>query len=198
MKKSVKILIIVAVIAVVVGMIAAIYNKMVKLDENVQQAWAQVENVYQRRADLIPNLVKTVQGAAEFEKSTLEAVINARANATSVQVDPTKLTPESIAEFQKAQDQLSSALGRLLVVKEQYPELKANQNFLDLQTQLEGTENRITVERKNFNDVVMNYNSTIRKFPNVLFASMFGFDKKGYFQAKEGAENAPEVEFNFE
>ncbi len=198
MKKSVKILIIVAVIAVVVGMIAAIYNKMVKLDENVQQAWAQVENVYQRRADLIPNLVKTVQGAAEFEKSTLEAVINARANATSVQVDPTKLTPESIAEFQKAQDQLSSALGRLLVVKEQYPELKANQNFLDLQTQLEGTENRITVERKNFNDVVMNYNSTIRKFPNVLFAGMFGFDKKGYFQAKEGAENAPEVEFNFE
>ncbi|MCQ2271775.1 MAG: LemA family protein [Bacteroidales bacterium] len=198
MKKSVKILIIVAVIVAVVGMIAAIYNKMVKLDENVQQAWAQVENVYQRRADLIPNLVKTVQGAAEFEKSTLEAVINARANATSVQVDPTKLTPESIAEFQKAQDQLSSALGRLLVVKEQYPELKANQNFLDLQTQLEGTENRITVERKNFNDVVMNYNSTIRKFPNVLFAGMFGFDKKGYFQAKEGAENAPEVEFNFE
>ena len=198
MQKSHKILIIVAVIVAVVGMIAAIYNKMVKLDENVQQAWAQVENVYQRRADLIPNLVKTVQGAAEFEKSTLEAVINARANATSVQVDPTKLTPESIAEFQKAQDQLSSALGRLLVVKEQYPELKANQNFLDLQTQLEGTENRITVERKNFNDVVMNYNSTIRKFPNVLFAGMFGFDKKGYFQAKEGAENAPEVEFNFE
>lgn len=198
MKKSWIILIVVGVIILLVLMIAPIYNRMVKLDENVQQAWAQVENVYQRRADLIPNLVKTVQGAAEFEKSTLESVIEARAKATSVQVDPTKLTEENIAAFQKAQDQLSSALGRLLVVKEQYPELKANQNFLDLQKQLEGTENRITVERKNFNEVVMDYNSTIRKFPNVLFAGMLGFDKKGYFQAKEGAEDAPEVDFNFE
>jgi LemA protein len=170
---------------------------MVKLDEETQQAWAQVENAYQRRADLIPNLVKTVQGAAEYEKGTLEGVIEARSKATSVQVDPSKLTEENIAAFQQVQDQLSSALSRLMVVVERYPELKANQNFLELQAQLEGTENRIAVERKKFNEVVQQYNTTIRRFPNNIFAGMFNFDKKGYFKAKEGADEAPDVEFNF-
>ena len=177
---------------------AGIYNKMVKLDETVQQAWAQVENVYQRRADLIPNLVKTVQGAAEFEKGTLESVVNARSKASSMQIDPSNLTEENIAKFQQVQDELSSALNRLMVVIERYPELKANQNFLELQAQLEGTENRIAVERKKFNETVQNYNTAIRRFPNNIFAGMFNFDKKGYFKAKEGAENAPEVDFNFD
>jgi LemA protein len=197
MSKLTKILIIVGVIAVVVLWAVRIYNNMVKLDEETQQAWAQVENVYQRRADLIPNLVKTVQGAAEYEKGTLEGVIEARSKATSVQVDPSNLTEESIAAFQQAQDQLSSALSRLMVVVERYPELKANQNFLELQAQLEGTENRIAVERKNFNEVVQKYNTAIRRFPNNIFAGMFGFDKKGYFKAQEGADKAPDVEFNF-
>ena len=197
MSKTAKILIIVGIIAIIVLWAVRIYNNMVKLDEETQQAWAQVENVYQRRADLIPNLVKTVQGAAEYEKGTLEAVIEARSKATSVQVDPTNLTEENIAAFQQAQDQLSSALSRLMVVVERYPELKANQNFLELQSQLEGTENRITVERKKFNEVVQNYNTAIRRFPNNIFAGMFGFEKKGYFKAKEGADVAPDVEFNF-
>jgi len=198
MSKTVKILIFVGIIAVLVLWAVKIYNNMVKLDEETQQAWAQVENVYQRRADLIPNLVKTVQGAAEYEKGTLEAVIEARSKATSVQVDPSNLTEENIAAFQQAQDQLSSALSRLMVVVERYPELKANQNFLELQAQLEGTENRIVVERKKFNEVVQKYNTAIRRFPNNIFAGMFGFDKKGYFKAKEGADVAPDVEFNFD
>ena len=198
MSKTVKILIIVGILAVIVFWAVGIYNNMVKLDEETQQAWAQVENVYQRRADLIPNLVKTVQGAAEYEKGTLEGVIEARSKATSVQVDPTKLTEENIAAFQQAQDQLSSALSRLMVVVERYPELKANQNFLELQSQLEGTENRIVVERKKFNEVVQKYNTAIRRFPNNIFAGMFGFEKKGYFKAKEGADVAPDVEFNFD
>ena len=198
MSKTVKILIFVGIIAVLVLWAVKIYNNMVKLDEETQQAWAQVENVYQRRADLIPNLVKTVQGAAEYEKGTLEAVIEARSKATSVQVDPSNLTEENIAAFQQAQDQLSSALSRLMVVVERYPELKANQNFLELQAQLEGTENRIVVERKKFNEVVQKYNTAIRRFPNNIFAGMFGVDKKGYFKAKEGADVAPDVEFNFD
>ena len=198
MSKTAKILIIVGIIAVIVLWAVRIYNNMVKLDEETQQAWAQVENVYQRRADLIPNLVKTVQGAAEYEKGTLEAVIEARSKATSMQIDPTNLTEENIAAFQQAQDQLSSALSRLMVVVERYPELKANQNFLELQAQLEGTENRIAVERKKFNEVVQKYNTAIRRFPNNIFAGMFGFDKKGYFKAKEGADVAPDVEFNFD
>ena len=198
MSKTAKILVIVGIIALIVVWAISIYNKMVILDEETQQAWAQVENVYQRRADLIPNLVKTVQGAAEYEKGTLEGVIEARSKATSVQVDPTKLTEENIAAFQQAQDQLSSALSRLMVVVERYPELKANQNFLELQSQLEGTENRIAVERKKFNEVVQKYNTAIRRFPNNIFAGMFGFDKKGYFQAKEGADVAPDVDFNFD
>ena len=171
------------------------YNSMVKLDEQVTSQWAQVENVYQRRVDLIPNLVSTVKGAANFEKETLTQVIEARAKATSVNVDPTKLTPESIAQFQAAQGQLSQSLGILLATVEAYPELKANQNFLELQAQLEGTENRITVERQKFNAVTQEYNSTIRTFPNNLTAGMFGFKAKGYFQAEAGANKAPKVEF---
>lgn len=198
MSKLAKILIVIAAIVALIAIMAGIYNKMVKLDETVQQAWAQVENVYQRRADLIPNLVKTVQGAAEFEKGTLESVVNARSKASSMQIDPSNLTEENIAKFQQVQDELSSALNRLMVVVERYPELKANQNFLELQAQLEGTENRIAVERKKFNETVQNYNTVIRRFPNNIFAGMFNFDKKGYFKAKEGAENAPEVDFNFD
>jgi LemA protein len=171
------------------------YNSMVKLDEQVTSQWAQVENVYQRRADLIPNLVNSVKGAANFEKETLTQVIEARAKATSVNVDPTKLTPESIAQFQAAQGALSQSLGRLLATVEAYPELKANQNFLELQAQLEGSENRITVERQKFNTVTQEYNSTIRTFPNNLTAGMFGFKAKGYFQAEAGANKAPKVEF---
>lgn len=171
------------------------YNSMVKLDEQVTSQWAQVENVYQRRADLVPNLVNSVKGAANFEKETLTQVIEARAKATSVSVDPTKLTPESIAQFQAAQGQLSQSLGRLLATVEAYPELKANQNFLELQAQLEGSENRITVERQKFNTVTQEYNSTIRTFPNNLTAGMFGFKTKGYFKADEGASKAPKVEF---
>lgn len=171
------------------------YNGMVKLDEQVQAQWAQVQNVYQRRADVIPNLVNTVKGAANFEKETLTQVIEARAKATSVNIDPTKLTPENIQKFQNAQGELSSALGRLMVVSEQYPELKANANFQELQAQIEGTENRIAVERQKFNEVTQLYNSKIRSFPNNLTAGMFGFEKKGYFQAEAGAEKAPKVEF---
>jgi len=171
------------------------YNSMVKLDEQVTSQWAQVENVYQRRVDLIPNLVSSVKGAANFEKETLTQVIEARSKATSISVDPTKLTPESIAQFQAAQGQLGQSLGRLLATVEAYPELKANQNFLELQAQLEGTENRITVERQKFNTVTQEYNSTIRTFPNNLTAGMFGFKAKGYFQAEAGANKAPKVEF---
>jgi len=171
------------------------YNSMVNLDEQVQSQWAQVQNVYQRRADLIPNLVNSVKGAAAHENETLTAVIEARAKATAVNVDPSKLTPESIEKFNQAQGQLSSALGRLMVVTENYPDLKANQNFLELQAQLEGTENRITVERQKFNEVTQTYNSKIRTFPNNLTASMFGFEKKGYFQADATSQKAPKVEF---
>ena len=172
-------------------------NRMITAEEGVSAAWAQVENVYQRRMDLIPNLVSTVKGAADFEKGTLEAVIDARSKATSVQVDANSLTDANIAAFQKAQDGLSSALSRLMVTVERYPELKATDNFRDLQIQLEGTENRITVERNKFNEVVKSYNTMIRKFPNSMIADMGGFEKKGYFTAKEGAENAPEVNFEF-
>lgn len=168
---------------------------MVEKQELIEGQWAQVENSYQRRADLIPNLVNTVKGYAEFEKSTLTEVIEARSKATSVQIDPDKLTPENIAKFEQAQAGLSSALSRLLVVAEQYPNLKANQNFLELQAQLEGTENRIAVERNKFNEAVRDYNTYIRKFPNNMMAGMFGFEKKAYFEAKEGAENPPEVKF---
>ncbi len=171
------------------------YNSMVTLDEQVQSQWAQVQNVYQRRADLVPNLVNTVKGAANFEQETLTKVIEARAKATAVTVDASKLSPESIQKFQAAQGELSQSLSRLLVSVERYPELKANQNFLELQAQLEGTENRITVERQKFNEVTQEYNAKIRTFPNNLTANMFGFEKKGYFQADAGAEKAPKVQF---
>lgn len=173
------------------------YNSMVSKQEAVDGQWSQVENAYQRRLDLIPNLVNTVKGAANFEKSTLVEVTEARAKASQsvMNVDPDKLTPENIQKFQQAQDQLGGALSRLLVTVEKYPELKANQNFLALQDQLEGTENRITIERQRFNTAVQEYNTYIRKFPNNLTASMFGFDKKGYFTAKAGAEEPPKVEF---
>jgi LemA protein len=171
------------------------YNKMVSMDEQVTSQWAQVQNVYQRRADLIPNLVNTVKGYAEHERETLEGVIEARSKATSVNIDPRKLTPESIQQFNQAQDGLSSALSKLMVVVERYPDLKANQNFLDLQAQLEGTENRITVERQKFNETTQLYNAYIRKFPQIIYAGWFGFEKKSYFEAQPGAEKAPEVKF---
>jgi LemA protein len=171
------------------------YNSMVNKQEATSSAWAQVENVYQRRVDLIPNLVNTVKGVANFEQKTLTDVINARASATQMKVDASKLSPDQLQKFQASQGELSQALGRLMVVAEQYPQLKATQNFLELQSQLEGTENRIAVERGKFNDVVKDYNSYIRKFPQVLYAGMFGFDKKGYFEAEKGAEKAPEVKF---
>ncbi len=171
------------------------YNKMVEMDEQVTSQWAQVENVYQRRADLIPNLVNTVKGYAAHEQETLEGVIEARSKATSVNIKPENLTPETIQQFNQAQDGLSSALSRLMVVVERYPDLKANQNFLDLQAQLEGTENRIAVERKKFNETTQKYNAYIRKFPQVIYSGWFGFDKKTYFEAQQGAETAPEVQF---
>ena len=171
------------------------YNTAVTMDEGVKQAWAQVENVYQRRADLIPNLVNTVKGAANFETTTLEKVIQARAAATQMKVDASNLSPEQIAKFQQGQDGLSSALGRLMVVAEQYPDLKANQQFLKLQDELAGTENRISVERKNFNSSVEAYNAFIRKFPTNLLVGVFGFKEKGYFQAAAGSDKAPEVKF---
>lgn len=171
------------------------YNGMVSADEGVQSAWSQVENVYQRRADLIPNLVATVKGYAEHESGTLEAVVAARAKATQTTVDPSQLTAENIAKFQAAQGELGSALGRLLVTVERYPDLKANQNFLELQSQLEGTENRISTERMKFNETAKSYNTLIRSFPQNIMASIFSFTPKGYFKAAEGSENAPKIEF---
>lgn len=188
-------IVIVAVVLVLFFWIKGMYNSMVRMDEGVSSAWAQVENVYQRRADLVPNLVATVKGYAEHESSTLEAVVNARAKATQMTVDPSSLSEAEIAQFTAAQDELGAAIGRLLVSVERYPDLKANQNFLELQAQLEGTENRITVERQKFNEAARSYNVTIRKFPNNIFAGMFGFEKKGYFEASEGAEQAPVVSF---
>jgi len=171
------------------------YNSMVTMEENVTAQWAQVENVYQRRADLIPNLVATVQGYADFEKETLQGVIEARSKATSVTIDPTNMNPATLQQFQAAQDGLGSALSKLMVVVERYPELKANQNFMDLQAQLERTENRIAVERRNFNTAAQGFNTYIRQFPKNILASLFGFEKRAYFTAIEGAESAPKVEF---
>ncbi len=193
--KKVTIIIIVAVVAVIAIWAISGYNSLVGMDENVSNQWANVETQYQRRADLIPNLVNTVKGYAAHEKETLEGVIAARSQATQIKVDPTDLTPEKLAEYQKAQGQLATALGKLLAITENYPDLKANQNFLELQAQLEGTENRINVARKNFNDAAKTYNTTIRRFPKNILAGMFGFDKRAYFEAAEGAEQAPQVQF---
>lgn len=196
MKKTIVVLIILAVVVIAAfSWVKNTYNSLVTSDEAVSAAWAQVENVYQRRADLIPNLVATVKGYAQHEESTLQAVVEARANATRVTVDPSQLTEENIAAFQAAQSGLSGALGRLLAVSENYPDLKANQNFSELQAQLEGTENRIAVERQKFNDSALAYNKQVRMFPANIVASIFGLSVKGYFKASEGASEAPKVEF---
>lgn len=196
MKKGTIVLIVILGILLMGGCsVMNIQKSMVRNDENVKGKWGEVQNQYQRRSDLIPNLVNTVKGAANFEQKTLTDVIAARASATQIKVDPDNLTPEKLQQFQAAQGQLSQALGRLMVVSEQYPELKANQNFLALQDQLEGTENRITVARKNFNEAVQEYNVKVRTFPNSIFAGMLGFEKKGMFEAEAGSEKAPEVQF---
>jgi len=171
------------------------YNDIVTKKEAVDGAWSQVENVYQRRSDLIPNLVATVKGAANFEQKTLTDVMEARASASKVTINANDLSPEKVAQYQQAQQGVSSALNRLMVVSEQYPNLKANQNFLDLQSQIEGTENRIATERRKFNEVVQDYNTYIQKFPTNLTAGWFKFEKKGYFKAEGGAEKAPKIEF---
>jgi len=192
-------LILLFIVVVAALALAGSYNRLVGLQQAVDQSWAQVQNVYQRRADLIPNLTNTVSGAANFEKSTLVEVTNARASVGRVRLDPNKAPTDAaqLEEFQAAQGQLSNALSRLLVVVERYPELKANQNFLGLQTQLEGTENRISVERGNFNSAVQNYNVAVRSFPTNLVAGMLGFPPRPFFAAREGAERPPAVQFNF-
>lgn len=188
-------LVLLGLLLVLIFNMCGAYNTVVGKDESVKKAWSQVENQYQRRADLIPNLVNTVKGYADFEQSTLQAVVEARANATKVTIKVDELTEANIQRFEQAQGALSSALGRLLAVAENYPNLKANENFLSLQTQLEGTENRIAVERKNFNDVVEGYNAYIRKFPTNLYVGVFGFSPRSYFQSQVGADKAPEVKF---
>jgi LemA protein len=187
------------IVLIIIGIAGGSYNRLVRLSQSVDSQWAQVQNVYQRRADLIPNLVQTVSGAANFEKSTLVEVTQARASVGKVQINPNSAPtdPAKLAEFQAAQGQLSSALSRLLVVSERYPELRANSNFRDLQAQLEGTENRISVERGRFNEAVQAYNTAIKSFPTTLYAAMLGFKEKPYFAATAGAETPPRVQFNF-
>lgn len=196
MKKALIPIVVIAIVGLFIYTKAVgVYNMFVQNEETVNGTWAEVETQYQRRADLIPNLVNTVKGYADFEQQTLTGVIEARAKATGITLKADELTPEKIAQFQQAQDQLSGALSRLLVSVERYPELKANQNFLELQAQLEGTENRIAVARRNFNQNVQSYNSDLRTFPNNIFAGWYGFERKGYFEASEGAQNAPSVQF---
>lgn len=186
---------IVALIILIGGWLMKGYNGMVKLDENVNREWSQVENQYQRRLDLIPNLVNVVKGYASHEKETLEGVIEARAKATQTTIDPSNMTEEQLANFQKSQDGLSGALNRLMVVVEKYPDLKATENFKQLQAQLEGTENRITLARKDYNDAATIYNKEVRRFPNNMLAGIFGFSVRPQFKAQEGAESAPTVQF---
>lgn len=193
MKKST--IIILAVVAVIVLWGISGYNGLVSMEEKVNNEWANVETQYQRRADLIPNLVSTVKGYASHEKQTLEDVIAARSRATQITVNADDLTPEKLAEYQQAQGAVTSALGKLLAITENYPDLKANQNFLELQAQLEGTENRINVARTNFNNTAKEFNTSIRRFPKNILAGLFGFDKRAYFEAEAGAEKAPKVEF---
>lgn len=195
MKKWITIGVIILVVILIYSSIKGSYNKMVQKDEAVKSQWGTVESAYQRRMDLIPNLVNTVKGYAEHEKTTLTQVIEARAKATQVSINPDKLDAQSMQKFQAAQGELSGALSRLLVSVEQYPNLKANENFLDLQKQLEGTENRIAVERRKFNEMAQDYNTFIRSFPKNIWANLFGFEKKVYFEAEEGSEKAPEVKF---
>ena len=193
--KKHKTIVIIAVLAIIAMWGISAYNGLVSMDEGVQTKWADVETQYQRRADLIPNLVNTVKGYAAHESETLQAVVEARAKATSVNIDPSNMSAEQIANFQKAQDGVSSALGRLLVTVEKYPDLKANENFRELQAQLEGTENRISVARRDYNEAARKYNTTLRSFPKNILAGMFGFEKKAYFEAQEGSEQAPIVQF---
>ena len=193
--KKHKTIVIIAVLAIIALWGITGYNGLVGMDEGVQTKWADVETQYQRRADLIPNLVNTVKGYAAHESETLQAVVEARAKATSVNIDPTNMSAEQIANFQKAQDGISSALGRLLVTVEKYPDLKANENFRELQAQLEGTENRISVARRDYNEAARKYNTTLRSFPKNILAGIFGFEKKAYFEAQEGSEQAPAVQF---
>ena len=195
MKKGTIWIVVLAALAIIILWGVSVYNGLVSAEEQVESAWAQVENQYQRRADLVPILVATVKGYAAHEQETLEGVIEARAKATQITIDPTNATAEQLAAFQAAQGELSQALGRLLAVAESYPDLKANENFRDLQQQLEGTENRIAVARQLFNDEARNFNTKVRRFPNNIIASMCGFEKKPYFEAEEGARTAPKVEF---
>ena len=194
-KKTVTWIVVLGVLAIAVIWGVIRYNAIITAEENVNTAWSQVENQYQRRADLIPNLVETVKGYAAHERETLESVIAARAKATQVVVDPNHATAEQMAAFQAAQDEISQALGRLMAISENYPDLKANQNFSALQSQLEGTENRITVARNNFNEVARQYNTMIRRFPTNLIANAMNADKRAYFEAEEGAEQVPQVRF---
>lgn len=194
-KKFIPIIIVAAVVVILVAWAISAYNGLVIKDENCSKQWSKVESQYQRRMDLIPNLVNTVKGYASHEEATLLKVIEARNQASQVKIDAENMTQEQLNNFQQTQEDLSSAIRGLNIVVEQYPDLKANQNFLELQSQLEGTENRIAVERQRYSDVVNEYNTSVRRFPNSVFASMFGFDKKPYFEAQSGAENAPKVEF---
>lgn len=193
--KNKKMWIVVGIIAVILVWAISAYNGLVSKETTVEESWANVEAVYQRRSDLIPNLVSTVKGYAAHEAQTLQAVTLARANATSISVDPSTATPEQMEKWMAAQDNVSRALGRLIAISENYPELKANENFRDLQVQLEGTENRISTERRKYNEVVKEYNVSVRRFPTNLVASIFGFDRKAMFEAQEGAEVAPVVQF---
>lgn len=195
MKKNKGLIITIVVIALVAIWGISSYNGLVSMDENVSNQWANVETQYQRRSDLIPNLVNTVKGYAKHESQTLEAVMAARSQATQVKIDPSNCTPQQLAAYQKAQGDVTTALSKLLAITENYPDLKANQNFLELQSQLEGTENRINVARKDFNDTAKKYNTSLRRFPRNIIASMFGFEKRNYFEAEAGAEKAPKVEF---
>lgn len=195
MKKNKGLIITIVVIVLVALWGISSYNGLVSMDENVSNQWANVETQYQRRSDLIPNLVNTVKGYAKHESQTLEAVMAARSQATQVKIDPSNCTPQQLAAYQKAQGDVTTALGKLLAITENYPDLKANQNFLELQSQLEGTENRINVARKDFNDIAKKYNTSLRRFPRNIIASMFGFEKRNYFEAEAGAEKAPKVEF---
>lgn len=195
MKKNKGLIITIVVIVLVALWGILSYNGLVGMDENVSNKWANVETQYQRRSDLIPNLVNTVKGYAKHESQTLEAVMAARSQATQVKIDPSNCTQQQLAAYQKAQGDVTTALGKLLAITENYPDLKANQNFLELQSQLEGTENRINVARKDFNDSAKEYNTSLRRFPRNIIASMFGFEKRNYFEAEAGAEKAPKVEF---
>ena len=195
MKKLLPWIVVLGVLAIIALWAVNVYNGLVENEETVESAWSQVENQYQRRADLVPNLVATVKGYATHESETLENVISARSRATQITIDPSNVTPEQLAQYQAAQGEFSQALGRLLAVAESYPDLKANENFRDLQSQLEGTENRIAIARQQFNDTAREYNTKVRRFPANIIASIFGFERKPYFEADEESKHAPKVEF---